>query len=183
MGNDLITLAEEMLAGLEQINPKKCEILSETLVVEYDDFYPTCCGNGNANGCCGEPVKMNDIHTNTMNISTNNIRAICEALIEAERQNFKLSANQCAAGECDDFGNHRCAADNWLEISSAPKDGRHILVADFSDDCSNYGYFNGQKIPAQTVVHWFQDGFYPSWHETEASRSFPATHWRPLTQL
>jgi len=70
----------------------------------------------------------------------------------------------------------------WYDISSAPKNGEHILACDASQ---SFGWVNGRSLPpVQTVVHWYEfgdeSGFYTSINELAPERPFPATHWKPL---
>lgn len=69
---------------------------------------------------------------------------------------------------------------SWFAISTAPKDGTHILAC-----------IAGDKATPATVVHWWnapgEEGFYPSVCELEQENPYPATHWmlideRPKTE-
>lgn len=72
---------------------------------------------------------------------------------------------------------------NWRSLRSASKDGSHIL-ATIVDESAGFGWFNGQKVHTQTVVHWWghpgEEGFYTSVSEQEPQHPFKATHWMPL---
>jgi hypothetical protein len=73
----------------------------------------------------------------------------------------------------------------WYDISSAPRDGQHILACKAG---TSFGYYSGQPAPeVQTVVHWWgnpgEEGFYTSVGEVEPQNPFEATHWRPLERL
>lgn len=61
-----------------------------------------------------------------------------------------------------------------------PKDGTHFLAI---DEKSSFGFYDGKNVPRQTVVHWHQDGFYPSVHELEAMIPFSFTRWVSLDTL
>lgn len=71
----------------------------------------------------------------------------------------------------------------WCPIETAPKDGSHFLAIAV-DDSSGFGWFGGEKVPAQTVVHWWgvegEEGFYPSVSTKDGAWPFRATHWLPL---
>jgi len=71
---------------------------------------------------------------------------------------------------------------SWRPIKSAPKDGSHILAIAMKPP--GFGYFDGEWVPAQTVIHWWgnpgEEGFYTSVNEIAPERPFPATHWAPL---
>jgi hypothetical protein len=70
--------------------------------------------------------------------------------------------------------------DQWRDISSAPKDGTHILVCEARPPYDNSWTF-AQRPP--TVAHWFEDqdggAFYLSVTHTEQPPVKP-THWMPL---
>ncbi len=65
-------------------------------------------------------------------------------------------------------------------IATAPRDGMHILGIAISDG-SGFGWFNGKKLHAHAVIHWFDDGFYLSTNAGD-NGPWPATHWLPLWQ-
>ena len=78
--------------------------------------------------------------------------------------------------------------DGWYPIHLAPKDGRHIQVADFREGQIGFGTINGVHQPFQTVAHWFDDGagergFYPSVSATDPEALQDLTHWQPLRGL
>jgi hypothetical protein len=73
----------------------------------------------------------------------------------------------------------------WRPISSAPRDGTHILACQAN---TSFGWFDGAKAPeVQTVVHWWgnpgEEGFYTSVNELAPEHPFAATHWKPLDGL
>ena len=69
----------------------------------------------------------------------------------------------------------------WADISTAPKDGTHILAYMLP---IGIRFTNNTNPP--TVVHWFNDeyepGFYTSVNEREPEFPFRATHWMPLPE-
>lgn len=72
----------------------------------------------------------------------------------------------------------------WLPIESAPKDGRHILVGDFTKGRERFfGWYDGRAHPWQDVVHYWsrpsEEGFYMSNGDQERP-VMNATHWMPL---
>lgn len=82
-------------------------------------------------------------------------------------------------GKAVSGGSDETVGDDWCPISTAPKDGSHILVA-----------FADQHLPA-TSAHWFgppdlpslrSGGWYLSVQQNEGPRIHP-THWKPLPAL
>lgn len=72
--------------------------------------------------------------------------------------------------------------DQWQPISTAPKDGTHIVIALFSDGMG-FGYCGDPpklQKPWQDVAHWHEDGFYSSTYGGEQTQPFEASHWQPL---
>ena len=67
-------------------------------------------------------------------------------------------------------------------IEPPPMDGQHINAANF-DGSIGFGWYEGRQVPAQTVVHYFMDGFYPSVCENECLHPWPFTHWKHLAAL
>lgn len=76
----------------------------------------------------------------------------------------------------------------WKPIETAPKDGRHILAADFSGKGCGFGGNPRQSF--QCVVHWWEWcdgthqeewGWYPSYGPDQALTNL--THWKPLDEL
>lgn len=57
----------------------------------------------------------------------------------------------------------------WKPISTAPKDGRPILILDMTDP-ADLEY---------AVVYWVEDSTYPGWTQDGGDR-YRATHWMPL---
>lgn len=73
---------------------------------------------------------------------------------------------------------------DWRPIDTAPKDGTHILVGDFTPGSIGFGRFAGEIVPTQTVAHWWaargEEGFYPSVGSVQHFEPLRLTHWRPL---
>lgn len=65
-------------------------------------------------------------------------------------------------------------ASKWQPISSAPKDGTHILAWDGNQ---HFG------ISPPTVVHWFEDGFYTSVNELDPEHTYKAVVWTNLNEF
>ena len=69
----------------------------------------------------------------------------------------------------------------WQPIESAPKDGTHILAARFDPFSAGFGWFNGEHVHYQDVVHYWskkgEEGFYAS-NGPDVPLHF--THWMPL---
>lgn len=59
----------------------------------------------------------------------------------------------------------------WRPIACAPRDGTHILAWDGNE------HFDHSP---PTVVHWFEDGFYPSVSVLGDQPAYPATVWAKL---
>ena len=84
-----------------------------------------------------------------------------------------------------DQGKHRAP---WRPIDTAPKDGMHIIVADFSVGAVGFGYFRQARdpVPFMTVAHYWahpgEEGFYLSAGASSDidDRPLRVTHWRPL---
>ena len=73
--------------------------------------------------------------------------------------------------------------DGWMQIETAPKDGRHILATN-KNSSVGFGYFNGTQQPWECVVHWFENGFYASVYGCDQEYPFTfLTHWRELPAL
>ncbi len=83
------------------------------------------------------------------------------------------------------------SCEGWRPIETAPKDGMHIIVADFSIGAIGYGYFRGARepVPFMAVAHYWGDtdvpgdnGFYLSAGASAGCDDQPlrVTHWRPL---
>lgn len=76
----------------------------------------------------------------------------------------------------------------WQTMETAPKDGMHIIVADFTPGATGYGYFRGAQDPVYfcTVAHYWnvpgEEGFYLSAGASSETDDCPlrVTHWRPL---
>ena len=75
--------------------------------------------------------------------------------------------------------------DRWRPIGSAPKDGSHILVADFSIGAIGFGWWYGKREPVamQTVAHYWaapgEEGWYAS-VDSVGESPLHVTHWQPL---
>jgi len=82
----------------------------------------------------------------------------------------------------------RLAMNGWYPIESAPKDGMHVIVANFSIGSIGYGYFRQARepVPFMTVAHYWsnpgEEGFYLSAGASSEIDDQPlqVTHWRPL---
>ena len=64
----------------------------------------------------------------------------------------------------------------WRPISEAPRDGTHILAW----NGNRTGHHFDSHPP--TVVHWFEDGFYPSVSEIGNQPAYQATVWTTLDE-
>ena len=80
------------------------------------------------------------------------------------------------------------AMNGWKPIEGAPRDGRHILAADFSPG-AGFGWFNGVNVPFMAVVHYWpqpgEQGFYLSSGASSEIDDQPLTrltHWMPLPE-
>jgi len=62
----------------------------------------------------------------------------------------------------------------WRPISEAPRNGTNILAWDGRDAAHHFGNH------PPTVVHWFEDGFYPSVSLFGDQPAYPATVWTAL---
>jgi hypothetical protein len=74
-------------------------------------------------------------------------------------------------GRCDFFHSQVVLTPAWQSISSAPKDGTHIIVIRESDP---------QHIPA--TVHWFDGGWHLSVNQRGEYSEYiwgTPTHWMP----
>lgn len=80
------------------------------------------------------------------------------------------------------------ATNGWSPIETAPKDGMHIIVANFAVGSIGYGYFRQsvEPVPFMTVAHYWahpgEEGFYLSAGASSPVDDQPlrVTHWRPL---
>lgn len=73
--------------------------------------------------------------------------------------------------------------EGWQTIETAPKDGTHILVADFTKGSTGFGHCGESRVHQyfMDVAHWFDDGFYASSYGGGQSEPFlRLTHWMPL---
>lgn len=72
----------------------------------------------------------------------------------------------------------------WRPIDTAPKNGEHILLADFSRH--GFGRINGRDRSWSAVAHWWdnpgEEGFYLSSGNDDAPITW-ATHWMPVPEL
>jgi hypothetical protein len=103
---------------------------------------------------------------------------------------MRAAFDRMAAGESEeevmrDFGYERRAnlsteLGEWRPIATAPRDGTHIYVGNFNNNEPGYGWYDGKWIYAQTVAHWFENGFYPSCCEKDCDLPISVTHWMPL---
>lgn len=70
----------------------------------------------------------------------------------------------------------------WSTAESAPRDGSHILVAQFNGG-TGFGVCGGVRQPWQAVVHYWanpgEEGFYLSSGDS-GGPPVSFTHWRPL---
>lgn len=68
----------------------------------------------------------------------------------------------------------------WKPISSAPKDGTHILVTD--NRYFGFGYINGVAAHWSAVVHWWSNPGEEGWYLSSGNcdDQMDVTHWMPL---
>lgn len=85
----------------------------------------------------------------------------------------------------------RAAEDEgWQPIETAPKDGRHIIVADMTPGRGGFGYCDTSDPknpqPWTAVVHWWshpgEEGFYLSSGGADERAITGITHWMPITR-
>lgn len=87
------------------------------------------------------------------------------------------------------FSQRRTFYDGWKPIESAPKDGRHVLLADFTLGATGFGWYNGINVPWMAVAHYWsnpgEEGFYLSSGASAECDDAPltwATHWMRLPE-
>lgn len=74
---------------------------------------------------------------------------------------------------------------SWRPIESAPKDGTHVIVADFSIGAVGFGYFHGkvEPVPMQTAAHYWSNPGEEGWYasvDSVGEHPLRVTHWQPL---
>lgn len=90
----------------------------------------------------------------------------------------------------DHHERRRRTMNGWRSIDTAPHDGMHIIVANFSIGSIGYGYFRQcrEPVPFMTVAHYWsnpgEEGFYLSAGASSEIDDSPlrVTHWRPLPE-
>jgi len=79
------------------------------------------------------------------------------------------------------------AKSEWLPIETAPKDGTHILIGDFSGTGAGFGWYEGVRVAWQAIAHWWghegEEGFYLSTGASgDSDVPMKATHWMSLPE-
>jgi hypothetical protein len=106
MTDDLTKLRAELLAGLDGVTPGPWEVAEEFRIVFDNDE-----ARGVIAECWTYDSPYEDLHAKAAHIarcSPENIRALLEALDDAEREASALAASQCLCVTGDDYGNAYC---------------------------------------------------------------------------